>query len=252
MTLWESLRRVSHFLIARSSLLWWEVNSLYLCRCVWEEMQCPCFNSFNLFMGDGISVAAVSGEMAPTGRSHGDYNYPPSIQHLTAFLPLPRTSHPQLLLPFLWLYSYFPLVTSSVFHLFVFDYMRIQRIFRNKHHGIFLFYSGRLEKQHLKWLVSQILTDFLLLIGPLLEVRKKFSFSSCSPSHLLLFLISPASPSPSPSSSLCPLGIELLIAFSMWKSLTSFCFVRALWSNGMCACCSGAIRIREHTRGRGV
>lgn len=34
----------------------------------------------------------------------------------------------------------------------------------------------------------------------------------------------------------------------MWKSLTSLCFVSALWSNGVSGRCRGGIRIKEYTR----
>lgn len=48
------------------------------------------------------------------------------------------------------------------------------------------------------------------------------------------------------------MGAELLIAFSMWKSLTSSSFVWVLWGNDMSDDCRGRITIRVCTLVRGV
>lgn len=59
-------------------LVWRKVYSLCLCLPVGgkDDTKLACFSGFNLFREDRISVAAVSSEMALTGRSHSDNNPP--------------------------------------------------------------------------------------------------------------------------------------------------------------------------------
>lgn len=71
-----------------------------------------CSSGFNLFGGDGIVVAAVSSEMALTGRSHSDNNkapFPYVPSRLTFFYTQLSLSLPLfLILPFPPATSYFP------------------------------------------------------------------------------------------------------------------------------------------------
>lgn len=112
---------MSHSLIAPSLLLCGKVYSLCLCPSVWDDTRLACFNAFNLFRGDGISVAAVSSEMALTGRSHSDNHNPPSISlpPLCCFLFPHILSHTRF---FFLFFDFIPiflqlLPTSPVFHL---------------------------------------------------------------------------------------------------------------------------------------
>lgn len=80
-----------------------EESLLPLSLSVSDDTRLACFNGFNLFRGDKISVAAVSSEMALTGRSHSDNNNPPPLISPPSLLLSP-SSHPFLhkfLLPFL-------------------------------------------------------------------------------------------------------------------------------------------------------
>lgn len=172
-------------------------------------------------------------------------------------------SHPfphKFLLPFLWLYSYFPLAISyfpclSSICLSLTTLSFLSNVFLGISTQGF-FDSGHSEEPHQKWLVSHI---FTLALSSLLHCFESetvilCSFCSCPPlipSSLAYISRQPLS-LPACLPPLFPLGIELLIAFSMWKSLTSFSFVRALQSNGMSGCCRGGIRIREYTGGHGV
>lgn len=150
-------------------------------------------------------------------------------------------------LPFLWLYSHFPFAVSSFLRLSSIC-LSLTTFLSNVFLGIStwgLFDSGHSE-EHQKY--------FSLALFSLLSSFESKTLPSCFPSPLVLprtFLACFISPYilslPSLPSSLCPLGIELLIAFSMWKSLTSFSFVGALQSKGMSGCCSRGIRIGEYT-----
>lgn len=104
-----------------------EESLLPLSLSVCDDTRLACFSGFNLFMGDGISVAAVSSEMALTGRSHSDNNNPsiycppfsPFFSSLTSF-PTQVSSSFSLTL-FLFSFSCFLLPLSFIYP-FTFDY----------------------------------------------------------------------------------------------------------------------------------
>lgn len=191
------------------------------------------------------ALADVSSEMALTGRSHSDNKLSP-----VHFQPSSPPSHPfphKFLFPFLWLYCYFPFavsffpcLSSICLSLTTFS------LFGNRPLGMFVFWTfGRTT--------SKVDSFSYVYCGSIPYVHCFESVplcSLCSRSHLPLILLSPDILFPSLPSSLRPYGIELLIAFSLWKSLTSF--VRALLSKSMSGCCSGGIRIGQYTGGGGL
>ena len=125
-----------------TSLVWREVYSL--CLCLPGTIRGLLVSMVLISSeGDGISVAAVSSEMALTGRSHPDNK--PSINSPPPFFFFPP-SHP---FPYVFLFfdfiSFFPfshfLLPLSFICLTTFSFLS-NVFFGNKHPGIFFSYSG--------------------------------------------------------------------------------------------------------------
>lgn len=222
-------------------LLWFGgkfIPSVSVARSAGNDARLTCFNGFNLFGGDGIGVAAVSSEMALTGRSHSDNSNPlsaslhsrPFFSCLTSFFTQVSPSFSLTL---------FLVPTSPVFHLSACLWLLspFSRMYFWESASRDCLDSGHSEELHQTSVVFYIFSLPLSLL--LLWIRNNVHVFVHVLPHTFLFHLYLQTSSPSLPSSLCPLGIELLIAFSVWKSLTSFSFVRTLWSNSVSSCCKG-------------